>query len=122
MNLLRLDSGHGGTVIAGTDGPVVLAAHFAGGALGIRPEHMQLSFENGVRAGVESVEYLGGDSLVSARIGTQPVAVRVQGSVSFRRGDATWIRWAPGAQHYFDAEGLRGALEAREPAATTLIA
>jgi sn-glycerol 3-phosphate transport system ATP-binding protein len=122
MNLLRLEAGRDGAVIAGTDGPVVLAAQFTAGTLGIRPEHMELAFENGVRAGVESVEYLGGDSLVSARIGTQPVAVRVQGSVSFRRGDPTWIRWAPGAQRYFDADGLRGPLEAREPSATSLIA
>jgi sn-glycerol 3-phosphate transport system ATP-binding protein len=81
---------------------------------------MQLGFENGVPANVENVEYLGGDSLVSCRIGTQPVAVRVAGSVGLSRGDRTWIRWAPGAQHYFDADGLRAPLEAREPTATLI--
>src|SRR6476646_4736488 len=115
MNLLRLEVGRGGAVIAGTDGPVVLDGRFAQGLLGVRPEHMQLAFDSGARAVVESVEYLGGDSLVSGRIGTQPVAVRVPGSVGLRHGDPTGIRWAPGAQHYFDAEGLRGPLEAREP-------
>jgi sn-glycerol 3-phosphate transport system ATP-binding protein len=121
MNLLRLEAGHGGAVIAGTDGPAVLDAQLAGGMLGVRPEHMQLAFDSGVRAVVESVEYLGGDSLVSCVIGTQPVAVRVQGSVGLRRGDPAWIRWVPGAQHYFDAGGLRCPLEAREPS-TTLMA
>jgi sn-glycerol 3-phosphate transport system ATP-binding protein len=120
MNLLRLEAGRGGAVIAGTDGPVVLDARLAGGMLGVRPEHMQLAFENGVRAGVENVEYLGGDSLVSCRIGSQPVAVRMQGAVGLRRGDPAWIRWAPGAQHYFDAEGLRSPLEAREPSVTLM--
>jgi len=69
MNLLRLEAARGGAVIAGTDGPVVLDAGCAAGMLGVRPEHMQLAFETGVRATVDSVEYLGGDSLVSCRIG-----------------------------------------------------
>jgi sn-glycerol 3-phosphate transport system ATP-binding protein len=73
----------------------------------VRPEHIELAFETGVRGGVDSVEYLGGDSLVSCRVGGQPAAVRVAGSVGLARSDAIWLRWAPGAQHYFDADGLR---------------
>jgi sn-glycerol 3-phosphate transport system ATP-binding protein len=108
MNLLRLAAGRDGAVIAGTDGPVVLDGQFAAGVLGVRPEHMQLAFETGIRAGVDSIEYLGGDSLVGCRIGGQAVALRVAGSVGLARGDAIGVRWAPGAQHYFDADGLRG--------------
>jgi sn-glycerol 3-phosphate transport system ATP-binding protein len=121
MNLLRLQAGRGGAVIAGTDGRGVLDAGCAAGMLGVRPEHMQLAFETGVRATIDSVEYLGGDSLVSCRIGDQPLAVRVAGSVALARGDATWVRWASGAQHYFDADGVRGRTAARE-APTTLMA
>jgi sn-glycerol 3-phosphate transport system ATP-binding protein len=121
MNLLRLETSRAGSVIAGTDGPVVLDAGCAGGMLGVRPEHIQVAFEAGVRAGVDSVEYLGGDSLVSCRIGGQPVAVRVAGSVALARGDATWLRWAPAAQHYFDAGGVRARAPSREQP-TTLIA
>ena len=120
MNLLRLEAMHGDAVIAGTDGPCVLDARHASGMLGVRPEHMQLAFEAGVRAGVESVEYLGGDSLVSCRIGGQPVAVRVAGSIGLVRGDATWIRWVPGAQHYFDAAGVRQTLATTAPAETLI--
>ena len=40
MNLLKLDAGADGAVIAGTDGPAVLPAHCAGGMLGVRPEHI----------------------------------------------------------------------------------
>jgi sn-glycerol 3-phosphate transport system ATP-binding protein len=120
MNLLRLAPGRGGAVIAGADGPAVLDARCAGGQLGVRPEHMQLAFESGIRAGVESVEYLGGDSLVACRIGDQALAVKVAGSVGLSRGDATWIRWAPGAQHYFDAAGLRAPIGARDPEATLI--
>ncbi|HEX6136527.1 MAG TPA: ABC transporter ATP-binding protein [Casimicrobiaceae bacterium] len=121
MNLLKLEAARGGAVIAGTDGPPVAEGGFASAMLGVRPEHMQLAFESGARAGVDSVEYLGGDSLVSCRIGDQSVAVRVAGSVGLARGDATWIRWAPGAQHFFDADGLRARVHSRtEP--STLIA
>jgi sn-glycerol 3-phosphate transport system ATP-binding protein len=120
MNLLRLDAGVGGAVIAGTDGPALLDARFTQGLLGVRPEHVELVFERGVRGGVDNVEYLGGDSLVSCRVGGQPLAARVAGSVALARGDAVWLRWAPGAQHYFDADGMRATSEPRESPVTLM--
>jgi len=120
MNLLRLDAGAGGAVIAGTDGPALLDARFTQGLLGVRPEHVELVFERGVRGGVDNVEYLGGDSLVSCRVGGQPLAARVAGSVALARGDAVWLRWAPGAQHYFDANGMRATSEPRESPVTLM--
>jgi len=120
MNLLRLAAGDGGAVIAGTDGPALLDGRFASGTLGVRPEHVEIAFERGVRAGVDNVEYLGGDSLVSCHVGGQRLAARVAGSVGLSRGDAVWLRWAPGAQHYFDADGLRAPLEARARPITLL--
>jgi sn-glycerol 3-phosphate transport system ATP-binding protein len=116
MNLLPLAAGAGGAVIAGTDGPIVLPASCAGGQLGVRPEHITLGFERGLRAAVENVEYLGGDSLLGCRIGAQPLAVRVAGAVSLRPGETAWLGWPPGAQHYFDAAGVR----AEAPAARAL--
>jgi sn-glycerol 3-phosphate transport system ATP-binding protein len=120
MNLLALAPARGGAVIAGTDGPVVLDAAHANGMLGVRPEHIQLVFESGIRGGVENVEYLGGDSLVSCRVGGQAVAVRVGGSVALHGGDAVWLRWARGAAHYFDANGMRAAVESQEVPSTLL--
>jgi sn-glycerol 3-phosphate transport system ATP-binding protein len=120
MNLLRLEAGAGGAVIAGTDGPALLDARFTQGLLGVRPEHVELVFERGVRGGVDNVEYLGGDSLVSCRVGGQPLAARVAGSVALARGDAVWLRWAPGAQHYFDADGMRATSEPRESPVTLM--
>ena len=116
MNLLQLAPGRGGAVIAGTDGPALLSAEYANLTLGVRPEHIGIAFESGVRAAVESVEYLGGDSLIVCRVGTERVAVRAPGSVGLSRGEATWLNWAPGAQHYFAASGTR--CELREPATT----
>ena len=110
MNLLQLEPGAGGAIIRGAGGPMVLPAQCAGGMLGVRPEHIVLAFERGVRAGVESVEYLGGDSLIACRIGTQPLAVRTQGNVALAHGDTAWLTWAPGAQHYFAEGGVRQAV------------
>ena len=120
MNLLPLVPGGDGAVVAGTDGPAMLPAACAGGLLGVRPEHIALAFERGVRAGVENVEYLGGDSLLACRVGTQPLAVRVSGTVALRPGETAWLTWAPGAQHYFDAAGARAAMPAARPLETRM--
>ena len=120
MNLLALQSGSGGAVIAGTHAPAVLPAECAGGKLGIRPEHVVLDLARGVPATVEAVEYLGGDSLLACRIGDQPIAVRVPGSVGLVPGDTAHLAWAPGAQHFFAEDGTRRETGARRDAATLL--
>ncbi|MFO1283012.1 MAG: ABC transporter ATP-binding protein [Burkholderiales bacterium] len=112
MNLLPLAAGAGGAIVEGTAGPVVAPAGSAGGSLGVRPEHIRLAPGRGVPAAVESVEYLGGDSLVCARVGRARVAVRVAGRVALAPGDATALEWSAGAQHEFTPEGAR-----REPSA-----
>jgi sn-glycerol 3-phosphate transport system ATP-binding protein len=120
MNLLALEPGAGGAIIQGTEGPAVLPAHCAAGRLGVRPEHIALAFERGIRARVDSVEYLGGDSLVACRIGVQPVAVRAQGNVALASGDAAWLTWAPGAQHYFAEDGARRAVSVQQESETQI--
>jgi sn-glycerol 3-phosphate transport system ATP-binding protein len=120
MNLLALEKGPDGAVIAGTEGPAVMPADCARGTLGVRPEHIALGIERGFRATVESVEYLGGDSLLACRLGGQPVAVRTQGSVGLSAGDAAWLTWAPGAQHYFAEDGTRHESPARHTSATLM--
>ncbi|MEO8508682.1 MAG: ABC transporter ATP-binding protein [Betaproteobacteria bacterium] len=120
MNLLLLEGGPDGAVIAGTEGPVVLPADCAGGMLGVRPEHVELGFERGVRAVIEGIEYLGGDSLLTCRIGGQSLAVRAPGSVGLKRDDPAWLSWAAGAQHFFAADGVRHEPRARHAAATLM--
>jgi sn-glycerol 3-phosphate transport system ATP-binding protein len=120
MNLFRLVPAADGAVIAGTDGPAFFSAEHASATLGVRPEHIEIGFERGVHAVVESVEYLGGDSLVVCRIGTERAAVRAAGSVGLSRGESTWLRWAPGAQHYFDATGNRREVNDHRSTATML--
>ena len=118
MNLMKLAAGAGGAVIDGADRAAVLPASCAGGTLGVRPEHIGLAFERGVRATVDSVEYLGGDSLIACTIGAQRLAVRVQGNVALASGDKAWLDWAAGAQHYFGEDGRRRVVPARHETAT----
>lgn len=107
MNLLRLEEGPDGAVLEGTESPAVLPAECARGLLGIRPEHIALAVERGVPATVQSVEYLGGDSLLAMDVGGQTLAVRTQGSTGLRAGDRAWLTWASGAQHFFAEDGTR---------------
>jgi len=109
MNLLPLEACADGAAIAGTGGPAIAPAACAGMTLGIRPEHIVLAFERGVRAEVGGIEYLGADSLITCRLGAATLAARVAGSVGLGRGDATWLSWAPGAQHLFEPDGTRRA-------------
>jgi sn-glycerol 3-phosphate transport system ATP-binding protein len=109
MNLLPLEGGSAGAVIAGTEGPAVAAADCAGLTLGVRPEHIALGFQRGVPAAVAAIEYLGADSLVTCRMGAATLSVRVPGSVGLTRGDAVRLSWAPGAQHLFERDGARRA-------------
>ena len=120
MNLLPLVAHRDGAAIEDTDGPAVLPAACAGGLLGVRPEHIEPRQDRGHAATVDSVEYLGGDSLVSCRIGSARVAVRTQGAVGLNRDDPIRLNWVAGAQHYFDATGRAVDVPAREP--TTLLA
>jgi sn-glycerol 3-phosphate transport system ATP-binding protein len=120
MNLLALERGSDGAVIAGTHGPALMTAEFARGRLGIRPEHIALDFARGIPAKVETVEYLGGDSLLGCAIGSQPLAVRVQGSVGLSPGDTAHLTWAPGAQHFFAEDGTRHDVGTRRDTATLL--
>ena len=119
MNLMKLVGAGVDAVVEGAqDGPRLPGA-CAGGMLGVRPEHIELALERGLRAGVASVEYLGADSLVVCAVGSASVAVRVPGAVAVAPGDAVWLRWPEEAAHFFSADGRRGS-EPRRTAATAL--
>jgi sn-glycerol 3-phosphate transport system ATP-binding protein len=75
----------------------------AGTITGVRPEDMQLSHQ-GLEARVESVEYLGADSLVAARFGEQSLLVRVPGHSRARRDEPVHIAWNKQQEHHFDAQ------------------
>jgi sn-glycerol 3-phosphate transport system ATP-binding protein len=70
---------------------------------GVRPEDMRIA-ATGLAAKVDTVEYLGADSLVAATAVGQPVLVRVAGSAGARAGDAVHLAWDKNNEHLFDAQ------------------
>ena len=76
-------------------------------SLGVRPEHLRLA-DDGIHATVTSVEYLGADSLVEARIADQPLIVRVPGKIGLGEGQTIGLDWDSDHEHFFDtATGKR---------------
>ncbi|CUK11453.1 ABC transporter ATP-binding protein [Shimia thalassica] len=86
------------------------AAKYDAHTIGIRPEHITVSADEGPWSGVVSVsEHLGSDTFFHIHETglADTITVRADGEVNFRHGDR--IRLSPRADmiHRFDAEGLR---------------
>jgi sn-glycerol 3-phosphate transport system ATP-binding protein len=81
----------------------LLALNGAGELTGVRPEDIRLGAE-GLEAKVESVEYLGADTLVAARAGGQLFLARVPGRATVRAGDAVRAAWDSQHEHKFEAQ------------------
>jgi sn-glycerol 3-phosphate transport system ATP-binding protein len=73
--------------------------------IGVRPENLTLGpAPLGLDARVESIEYLGADSLVAARRtdGAETLLVRLPGRAGVAPGEAVRIGWTPQHEHHFD--------------------
>ena len=69
--------------------------------LGVRPEDVRLAAE-GMPACVESVEYLGADSIVACRAGDQLINARVARHAGAVPGERVCLAWNADAAHLFD--------------------
>ena len=112
MNLLALADGPGGARVAGTDGPTLFAGAGAGRVLGIRPEDLALDAAPGaagaLAAEIVAAEYLGADTILTCRAGSQTLAVRAPGRVERRAGARVALAADRTRAHLFDAaSGLR---------------
>jgi sn-glycerol 3-phosphate transport system ATP-binding protein len=106
MSFLDLADGAGGAVIAGSDGPAVFAGEGKGRVLGLRPEDVTVhsaGAPGAIHAAVTGVEYLGGEALVTCRIGERPILARVRGADAPAVGTRIGVSWLPSAAHVFDA-------------------
>ncbi|MEM7222017.1 MAG: ABC transporter ATP-binding protein [Pseudomonadota bacterium] len=113
MNLLDLADGPEGAVIAGSVGQTVLEGAGQGLRLGIRPEHIEIAEQGGLPAELVWSDYLGADTIVTARLGSQELLVRAPGRLSEITGRRVALRWAQDKVHIFDgATGKR--LEGRQ--------
>lgn len=75
-------------------------------ALGVRAEHLDIG-EGGLPADIVAVEYLGGETLVEASIGSQRVIARRPGKVAARQGERIGLHVPKGAAHWFDTSSGR---------------
>ena len=116
MNLLGLVDGPDGAQIDGADGASVLSGPGAGLQLGIRPEDIELRDQGDFYAELVAADYLGADTIVTARLGGQSLLVRVPGRVRIAQGERAALSWTPEAIHLFDATSGRRA-EMREKSA-----
>jgi sn-glycerol 3-phosphate transport system ATP-binding protein len=71
--------------------------------LGVRPEHVLLGSDIGMPARVQSVEFLGADTVVTCATGGETVTARVPGKAVFAAGAAIRVHWRPEHLHFFDA-------------------
>jgi sn-glycerol 3-phosphate transport system ATP-binding protein len=109
MNLVALADGPEGAVIRGTQGPPVSPGHGAGLTLGLRPEHIRLVDEGGVRGAVISAEYHGPDTVLTARVGEEALLVRAAGALALGAGAPVRLGWGYADMHLFDAADGRRA-------------
>ncbi|HSS63960.1 MAG TPA: ABC transporter ATP-binding protein [Gammaproteobacteria bacterium] len=102
MNVLTLKDSAKGGVLEGAEQYPLLNGRGAGFKLGVRPEDVSIT-ENGVPAKLIAADYLGADSIVTARIGPQDLVLRLSGHVEVKGGDEVKLSWAEDATHLFDA-------------------
>jgi sn-glycerol 3-phosphate transport system ATP-binding protein len=103
MNLLTLTDGPNGAVIAGSDGPPLLAGAGAGLCLGVRPEDVRLDDQRGLPAVIVSSDYHGADTIIKARVGDTNVLVRIPGRYQAAEGEQVSLFWPEEAVHLFNA-------------------
>jgi multiple sugar transport system ATP-binding protein len=78
--------------------------------IGIRPEHIDVSTENGAWKGTVGVsEHLGSDTFFHVNIDGfgEPLTVRAGGEVNLHYGDTIYLTPQPEQIHKFDAQDLR---------------
>jgi sn-glycerol 3-phosphate transport system ATP-binding protein len=102
MNIVALADGAQGAVIQGTQGQAIYPGRGEGLLLGVRPENMQL-VASGIAARLEAIEYLGADSVLACRAGSELLIVRAPGKVTLAPGAAVQLAWPREAMHLFDA-------------------
>lgn len=107
MNLVTLAAAADGAVIEGEPRCSVASHDAKGHLLGVRPEDIAVlpADASGVPAEVVDAEYLGADSIVRLKVGSQELRARLDGVPGVDKGAACRLQWAPKAAHFFDSGG-----------------
>jgi sn-glycerol 3-phosphate transport system ATP-binding protein len=72
--------------------------------IGIRPENLTISGESGITAQVTATEYLGADTLIACRFGSQDITVACKGKSPVRAKDFLKLNWQPEQMYLFHAD------------------
>jgi ABC-type sugar transport system ATPase subunit len=72
--------------------------------LGIRPEHVNISDNHGIPAELVSGDYLGGETVITARIGGQEILIRAAGRIRVTKPIAALLSWSDRDVHVFNAK------------------
>ena len=104
MNLLKVEEVGSALVIAGTDGPAVAEAGYGNLVMGIRPEKIAIADGPGIEGRIESCDYLGADTIVGVRVGSQSILVRTHGRHLLPAGSYVHLHWQTHEVHLFDDE------------------
>jgi sn-glycerol 3-phosphate transport system ATP-binding protein len=121
MNLLPLERGDGGMVVAGTEGPLVAPPSETELLAGIRPEALVPArpggFDSFLRFAVEHGEYLGADTILTGRVfpAAHRLQARLPGRCRVAPGEVLHLCFSPDAVHLFDR--VSGARTASVPVA-----
>jgi len=104
MNILRLAAVDGGAGIRGVANGRLVDGPADALLLGVRPEAIRIVERGGLPAEVVSVDYHGADTVVTTRVGEEPLMLRVSGHFPAGRRGAIRIGWDAAAAHVFDAK------------------
>ena len=74
---------------------------------GVRAEEILLGNTDGISSTVLSKEYLGADTLLCCKVGTEKILVRAGRVLATEVGDSVRLSWPPDAMHLFDATSGR---------------
>jgi sn-glycerol 3-phosphate transport system ATP-binding protein len=86
--------------------PPDMPANAKGWMLGIRPEKIQIA-DAGLPVDVSAVDFLGAETVLRLRHGTQKLMIRLDGRPNAKAGDKLHVTWASDDVHVFDENGIR---------------
>jgi sn-glycerol 3-phosphate transport system ATP-binding protein len=110
MNVMRLDRIADGEGLNGA-----LPPGSPGWSLGVRPENIYIA-ERGLSVEVGAVDYMGAETVLRLRHGTQDLMARIGGRTAAVPGETLSVAWRAGDIHLFDERGIRrGGMEAVPP-------
>jgi len=108
MNLVKLEPAADGAAIAGSQGAAPIARATPRMVAGIRAEDIVLGEREGIAATIVGKEYLGADTMLRCRVGSELLLVRADRRVRAEVGDPVRLSWPDDALHLFDqASGHR---------------